>query len=281
MHVLLATTTTSSIEVNLRRRRVLPPPTTTATTTTSQKRKLSRMIAATATNNYYRKNCWRNFRSRRIFPSLLDSFSFVVVLLLLLLVQFSPGSWFLSSMTIVSEVTAFVSTPSGYHHHQHQQFFQYQLRSRHYRSSSSLQIQQQFLTTRIDFLASVTTITASASASTSTTLYFDWLKTRGRNTDDEDDPAEDDRRVPISKYVRVETVPELRQKYTLAETHENYLELRNGQRLVCIGDVHGTLYAAMVFFFLLFNPLSWLLYFLFILCVVVLFRFFGSYYDTS
>ena len=269
MHVLLATTTsTSNIEVNLRRSRVLPPPITTAITTTSQKRKLSRMIAATATNNYDRKNCWSNFRSRRIFPSLLDSFSFVVILLLLLLVQFFPGSWFLSSMTIVSEVTAFVSTPSCYHHHQHQQFFQYQLRSRHYRSSSSLQIQQQFLTTRIDFLTSVTTITASAS--TSTTLYFDWLKTRGRNTNDEEDPAEDDRRVPISNYVRVETVPELRQKYTLAETHEDYLELRNGQRLVCIGDVHGTLYAAMVFFFFLFNPLSWLLYFLLILCVFVL-----------
>jgi len=64
----------------------------------------------------------------------------------------------------------------------------------------------------------------------STVLYF-WP---GRNDNYNDRP--------LSRYV--DTVDH---NYTLAETSQDYIDLRDGQRLVCVGDVHGDLWALQDF----------------------------------
>ena len=63
----------------------------------------------------------------------------------------------------------------------------------------------------------------------STVLYF-WP---GRNDNYNDRP--------LSRYV--DTVDH---NYTLAETSQDYIDLRDGQRLVCVGDVHGTCYIYLI-----------------------------------
>lgn len=72
----------------------------------------------------------------------------------------------------------------------------------------------------------------SSSTSTSTSLYFFFKKNdEGRSNGD----------FPLARYVDVSA------NYTLAPTPEDYIDLHDGQRLVCVGDVHGDLRALQQF----------------------------------
>ncbi len=71
-----------------------------------------------------------------------------------------------------------------------------------------------------------------ASPSSSTALYFFSL----RNNDDE---VQKD--LPLARYVDVSA------NYTLAYTPEDYIDLCENQRLICVGDVHGDIDALQQF----------------------------------
>jgi hypothetical protein len=66
-------------------------------------------------------------------------------------------------------------------------------------------------------------------------LFFFKIKRDDKNYN-EGDPD-----LPLARYVDVAA------NYTLAPTPEDYIDLKDGQRLVCIGDVHGDLAALETF----------------------------------
>ena len=133
-----------------------------------------------------------------------------------------------SSSSVVVE--AFVPQ-NNFHNNQQQN----RRRRRHVdcRQQQRQQLQLQLNINRRDIFsqtiqtAAATTATASA---TSSQLFF-WP---GRNDNYNDRP--------LSRYVDY-----VHQNYTLAETKEDYINLVDNQRLICIGDVHGDLWALQDF----------------------------------
>lgn len=89
-------------------------------------------------------------------------------------------------------------------------------------SASSSQHQLQLHINRRDIFSQITATTSQ--------LHF-WP---GRNDNYNDRP--------LSRYVDY-----VHQNYTLAETTEDYIDLRDNQRLICVGDVHGDLWALQDF----------------------------------
>jgi len=196
-------------------------------------------------------NRWnRNYYTNLFGNSSVSSF----LLLLLLQLLFIP------LLLSLLSVEAFVFFPhkshnhnNNYNHQYHHQYQDLQTQRHYYQSNSNSNSnnrpvncrrqqqrgqgrQQQLFPTshsfaslsshnRRDFLSQ-----GGIGTSTSTVLYF-WP---GRNDNYNDRP--------LSRYV--DTVD---QNYTLAETSEDYIDLRDGQRLVCVGDVHGDLWALQDF----------------------------------
>lgn len=68
--------------------------------------------------------------------------------------------------------------------------------------------------------------------------FFSILSNNNNNNSNENNNDAD---LPLARYVDVSA------NYTLAHTPEDYIDLRENQRLVCIGDVHGDLAALQEF----------------------------------